>query len=102
MSEKKKTRRSAFTKNLIPTSDQKASQRVINNDPLKSSTFLLPVSQKEWLDDLSYTAKKTGKVRITKASIVRFLLQAAQERNLDLTGVASEAEAQERVNALFH
>lgn len=99
MSDKKT--RSAFSRNLIPASDRRASQRVINNDPLKSSTFLLPVSQKEWLDDLAYTAKKTGKVRITKASIVRFLLQAAQERGLDLTGVASDEEAQDRIDALF-
>jgi len=94
-------KRSAFGKNLAPTSKVKASQKVINDDPLKHSTFLLPVSQKQWLEDLSYTAKRTGGTRITQATIVRLLIQTAKDKGLDTTGITSEEALQERINSFF-
>ena len=94
-------KRSAFSNNLVPVSKAKASQKVINDDPLKHSTFLLPISQKQWLEDLSYTAKRTGGTRITQATIVRLLIQTAKDNGLDTTNVASEEALQERINDMF-
>lgn len=94
-------KRSAFGGNLVPTSKAKSSQKVINDDPLKHSTFLLPSSQKAWLEELSYTAKRTGGTRITQATIVRLLIQTVKDKGLDTTGVSSEEVLQKRINSLF-
>ena len=79
----------------------KRSRNSVVRDKLQHSTFLLHKDQVEWLETICFHASKKGGKKMSKAYVIRALIDAAKENNLDLAGVRSEDEVKVRVSELF-
>lgn len=50
-----------------------------------------------WLDDQCTKVKRSGWKGITRSALIRAMVQALMEKELDLTGVTGEAELNQRI-----
>ena len=91
---------------LVSNKRARSSRTKRDNDAVvkevpKQTTFLIYKDQLEWLETVCFNASKKGGKKMSKAYILRSLIDAAKEKGLDLEGVKNEAEVKSRVLALF-
>lgn len=68
---------------------------------VKKNLFRIPISitkdMESWLQSLSNTMKATGGYKLPKSYVLRSLLNAAMELGIDVSGVKTEEELEERI-----
>jgi hypothetical protein len=75
----------------------------INNTGLKMKTTTIGLTKKQvcYLGGLSKTSKFSGGRKISRMAIIRSLLLACKDFEIDVSGVKSEQELYERVLSAF-
>jgi hypothetical protein len=85
-------------KQAISESHETGTQAEANApDPLRQTSFLLPESSIEWLDEQCLKAKRGGGKAIHKAAIVRALIELAKESGADLSTLKRGEEVKTRL-----
>jgi hypothetical protein len=72
-------------------------------NPMSAESYRLPVSLSEeeirFIEEIGLQAKRTGEFRLSKAAVIRALIETAMKLDIDVTSVKSESELQERMRA---
>lgn len=68
---------------------------------LRQTTILLYEDQSNWLDDVCYLAKRESGSIISKAAVIRALLDLAREYDVSLAGAQDDNEIRERLKREF-
>lgn len=66
-------------------------QGIKEEDNIQTAVHLSP-TQAAWLETIRQEVWRNGWRGITKSAILRSLIEAAREKDLELTGVSSEVE----------
>lgn len=74
-------------------------QTASQDTPTRQTSLFLTEAQTAWLDMATMQAKQQGGKAISKSVIIRTLIEIAMHTPLDFTGVQSEEEARERIEA---
>jgi len=68
---------------------------------VRKNLFRIPISitkdMESWLQSLGNTMKATGGYKLPKSYVLRSLLNAAMELGIDVSGVKTEEELEERI-----
>lgn len=102
-----KKRASIADNNPLESNQRPSSQRAkrlrdsVVRDSTRQTTLLLYKDQTDWLEEVCFLASRKGGKKMSKAYVIRALIDAAMEKGLNLEGVRSEDEVKERVLALF-
>lgn len=64
---------------------------------LRQTTILLYEEQSDWLDEVCYLAKREGGSVISKAAVIRALLDLAREYDVSLAGAQDDDEIRARL-----
>ena len=57
----------------------------------------IPIKSVQYLEWLGLEAKRTGGLRLSKAAILRALLNVAMQMDIDVAGAMSQEELEERI-----
>jgi hypothetical protein len=68
------------------------------SETMRASNVLLPVHIWDWIDAKHAEARSKGGKAIRKAAIIRATFEVVMSKEVDLSGVQSEAEIIERLN----
>ena len=68
---------------------------------LRQTTILLYEEQSTWLDDICYLAKREGGSNISKAAVIRALIDLAREYDVSLAGAQDDDEIRARLKREF-
>ena len=68
---------------------------------LRQTTILLYEEQSDWLDDVCYLAKREGGSIISKAAVIRALVDLAREYDVSLAGAQDDDEIRARLKREF-
>lgn len=79
---------------------RKQKDSVVRTKP-KQTTFLIYKDQLDWLEQICFNASRKGGKKMSKAYVLRALIDVAKEHDLSLEGVTSEEEVKEKVADLF-
>lgn len=67
---------------------------------LKQTTILIYKDQGAWMDEVCFRSKQGGGVAITKAALIRELIDFAKQHGLSLSELEEEAQIGERLKEL--
>lgn len=65
-------------------------------EPIRSSNVTLPISMWDWIDDRHREIQRGGWHSARKAAVIRAVLRVAMAVEVDLSGVQSEEEIEQR------
>ena len=68
---------------------------------LRQTTIMIYDDQSTWLDDVCYFAKRDSGSNVSKAAIIRALVDLAREHDVNLAGTESDQEIKERLRDAF-
>lgn len=68
---------------------------------LRQTTILLYEEQSNWLDDVCYLAKRESGSNISKAAVIRALVDLAREYDVSLAGAQDDDEIRARLKREF-
>lgn len=68
---------------------------------LRQTTIMIYEDQSNWLDEVCYLAKREGGSNVSKAAIIRALVDLAREHEVDLAGSESDEEIKVRLQETF-
>jgi hypothetical protein len=82
-----------------PAAKTSGKSAAAQSSPTRQTSLFLTEEQTAWLDLATMQAKQGGGKAISKAVIIRTLVEIAMQTPLDFTGVQSEEEVRERIEA---